>query len=100
MADEIKALAALAAEPTGGSVKSTTAYVVLALDDPIDTPDGAKKRWLEVGNFTARSAEAAVRQYAEKVGGAKPLTLMACPVRNVHRETLAPKTVTTWETEP
>ena len=61
------------------SVKAHTEYTVLALD----AAGVAAGTWTNVDDIPARSAEAAVRQYAEKTptNADETLTLVAIPAR-------------------
>lgn len=70
-------MTAPAAEPAGGSVRVGTEYVVLQLDPPDDG-----RIWRNVGKVAARSAEHAVKQYAEKEAGSTALVLVAVPAKS------------------
>jgi hypothetical protein len=70
---------------------------LLAHDDPITTPTGAQNRWLEVGKVSARSAEAAVKAYAEKSKASQTVTLVAVPSRSWVPMRVAVKTETKLE---
>jgi hypothetical protein len=92
--------AAATSEPTGGSVKAATEYQVFELRPAPETEPGTTspvRGWFRVGVVSARSAEAAVRQYAEKSGSTTALTLAAVASRYWVTATLRPSTVTTWE---
>lgn len=100
----------VAAETTPGhSVKAETSYVVLGqqsareylpgVEGDVDTTEMGKAIndvWIKVGEFTARSAEAAVKAHAEK---AKPESgvFVAIPARSWQPMRVATKTETKLE---
>lgn len=102
------------AADTGHSVKAATEYVVLqtfpghpggvveARDEvtnstTVDLPAFPDGGWKIVAKVSARTAEAAIRQYAERSGSTTTLTLAAVASRYWVTATLKPSTVTTWE---
>jgi hypothetical protein len=82
------------AAEAGHSVKAGTTYVILQRGSAEELPT---RVWKECGEFTPASAEAAVRQYAEKLKTAEPATLVAVPARNWSPLRVVPKQVTTIE---
>lgn len=92
--------------PAGGSVKVGTTYLVFSAvterEPSVPGADATTDRdipaWKPVGEITASTPEAAMRQYAERSGSTKPLPLAAVATRYWATETLKPNTVTTWET--
>jgi hypothetical protein len=89
------------ATETGHSVKAGTTYVILVLETATPADSALPWRgWREVGEFTAASAEAAVKQCAEIQKTPEAATLVAVPVRNWSPLRVVPKQVTTIEVGP
>jgi hypothetical protein len=82
------------AAEAGHSVKAGTTYVILQRGSAEELPT---RVWKECGEFTAASAEAAVKQYAERAKLTEATTLVAVPARNWSPLRVVPKQVTTIE---